>query len=144
MTTTDTTTSQPPAAASPPPDPTTPRAGGPRVALGPRGEEHAAHWLRDIGYEILDRNWRSGREGEIDIIARDGDCLVFVEVKTRAGTRHGTPFEAIDDRKRRRLRRLIGRWLQQRETAWPGPVRLDAIGVRLLTDGLVIEHRRGV
>lgn len=114
-----------------------------RLSLGRRGESLAAQFLTDLGYTIVDRNWRSGRAGEIDIIARDGEALVFIEVKTRSGDQHGTPFEAIDARKMRQLRALVGRWLQSNE-GWPGPVRIDAIGVRMRRDGLQLEHRRGV
>lgn len=114
-----------------------------RLPLGRRGESIAAHYLTDLGYTIVDRNWRFGRAGEIDIIARDGEALVFIEVKTRSGDQHGTPFEAIDARKMRQLRALVGRWLQSKK-GWPGPVRIDAIGVRMRRDGLHLEHRRGV
>ncbi|MCD7100885.1 YraN family protein [Pseudoclavibacter sp. 13-3] len=118
-------------------------AADPRVPLGRRGEAFAAHFLTDLGYTIIDRNWRSGRAGEIDIIARDSETLVFIEVKTRASDRHGTPFDAIDARKMRQLRALAGQWLEV-NNGWPGLVRIDAIGVRAYRDGLQVEHRRGV
>lgn len=69
------------------------------------GEERVAFYLEREGYELLARNWRCKR-GEIDIIARDGHVLVFVEVKTRCSTRLGTAAEAVDRHKRERLREL--------------------------------------
>jgi putative endonuclease len=73
-----------------------------RRELGNAGEEHVAGYLRGHGYEILERNYRfSGRE--IDIVARTGDVIVFVEVKKRSQSRWGTGAEAVDRRKRRRI-----------------------------------------
>src|SRR5690242_15929314 len=76
-----------------------------RQALGAWGERLAAAHLVGAGMVVLDRNWR-GAGGEIDIIARDGDAVVFCEVKTRRGTAYGTPAEAIGWAKVRKLRHL--------------------------------------
>ncbi|MGZ6792765.1 MAG: YraN family protein, partial [Mycobacteriales bacterium] len=65
-----------------------------RQALGRWGEEHAVRHLEAAGYEVLSRNWRC-REGELDIVARSGGALVFVEVKARTGTAYGEPAEAV-------------------------------------------------
>lgn len=97
--------------------------------LGRSGEELAAAHLRGLGYTIIDRNWRS-RGGELDIVARDADTTVFVEVKTRAGLGYGHPFEAITEFKVARLRRLAMAWcdanlVDRRRTR----VRIDAIAV---------------
>lgn len=73
-----------------------------RRALGARGEREAAALLRSLGYTVVTRNFRS-RRGEIDLIALDGDTLVFVEVKLRSGTEH-RPEEAVDRRKATRIR----------------------------------------
>ena len=70
-----------------------------RRLLGDRGEREAARWLRRQGFRILVRGYRTPR-GEIDLIARDGDTLVFIEVKTR---RQGEPAEAVTLEKQRRL-----------------------------------------
>ncbi|CAK8711056.1 UPF0102 protein SAMN04488502_101296 [Candidatus Electronema halotolerans] len=70
--------------------------------IGQAGEEAAARYLEQQGWVILARNCRLPG-GEIDIIANDGGCLVFVEVKTRRGSRFGSPFEAVDSRKQQRL-----------------------------------------
>ncbi|HYX97629.1 MAG TPA: YraN family protein, partial [Geodermatophilus sp.] len=71
--------------------------------LGARGERIAAAHLTDSGLRVLDRNWRC-REGELDIVARDGDTLVFCEVKTRRAVGFGHPVEAVGHAKQRRLR----------------------------------------
>lgn len=81
-----------------------------RRAVGAYGERVAAEHLRDQGLVVLDRNWRCP-DGEVDLILRDGDAIVFCEVKTRRGTAFGTPAEAIRPRKIRKLRQLANRWL---------------------------------
>lgn len=80
--------------------------------IGVLGEEVAVRFLERAGYRILARNWRAGRL-EIDLVARDGDTVVFVEVKTR---RPGPqdPAEAVDRRKRARLRKAAARWIATR------------------------------
>ena len=71
------------------PPPTDTRAG-----LGALGEQIAVRYLTDAGLAVLDRNWRS-RRGELDVVARDGDALVFCEVKARRGTGYGVPAAAV-------------------------------------------------
>ncbi|MCW3489951.1 YraN family protein [Dethiobacter alkaliphilus] len=78
--------------------------------LGQKGEELAVDHLRRAGYLILARNWRCDR-GEIDIVAKAGNILVFVEVKTRRSSRLGTPQEAVDFRKQEKLRYLAYRFI---------------------------------
>ena len=97
------------------------------LALGRYGEELATRYLRERGMQVLERNWRCP-EGEIDIVALDGNCLVVCEVKTRAGTGAGDPVEAVTWEKANRLRRLAAAYLRSR----PGSVahaRIDVIGV---------------
>ena len=81
--------------------------------LGNRGENAACRFLRRQGYKILLRNCRS-QWGEIDIIARDGDWIVFVEVKTRSSQAAGHPSEAVTRRKQIQLTKLALVWLKQR------------------------------
>ncbi|MEO7005566.1 MAG: YraN family protein [Terrimesophilobacter sp.] len=111
--------------------------------LGARGEQLAADHLVQRGYVILERNWRC-RAGEIDIVARDGDDTVFVEVKTRSGMAFGHPLEAITVVKLARLRRLAGAWCE----AHPGygrRIRIDAIAVIAPPGGPVrLDHLPGV
>lgn len=114
----------------------------PKHILGRYGEDRAAAYLTDRGYEIIERNWRSAR-GEIDLIAREKDKIVFVEVKTRNGTGFGHPFEAITEAKVSRMRRLVAEWCRVREL--PGvKVRLDAIAVLVTSGRVSIEHLKQV
>jgi putative endonuclease len=95
--------------------------------LGARGERIAAAYLTDAGLRVLDRNWRC-REGELDIVAREGDALVFCEVKTRRGIGYGHPVEAVTPVKQRRLRVLAQRWLAAHDEHAPD-LRFDVVGV---------------
>lgn len=97
------------------------------LALGRYGEELATRYLRERGMRVLERNWRCP-EGEIDIVALDGDCLVVCEVKTRAGTGAGDPLEAVTWEKASRLRRLAAAYLRSRPRR-VALVRVDVIGV---------------
>ncbi|MBF4462166.1 MULTISPECIES: YraN family protein [unclassified Rathayibacter] len=106
--------------------------------LGRRGEEIAAAHLRAHGFEILDRNWRV-REGELDIVAREGAALVVVEVKTRSSTRFGLPVEAITRAKAQRLRRLAYAWAREHGER-SRHLRIDAVGI--VAPGGVTEQLR--
>ncbi|MBX9395635.1 YraN family protein [Streptomyces sp. TRM72054] len=116
-----------------------------RDALGRYGEELAARRLTAAGMTVLERNWRCGRAGEIDIVARDGDVLVVCEVKTRRAGRFQHPMAAVQQEKAERLRGLAERWIHTHGGAPPGGVRIDLIGVVLPDRGApVVEHARGV
>lgn len=120
-------------------------AGNARSALGRYGEELAARRLTETGMTVLARNWRCGRTGEIDIVARDGDALVLCEVKTRRAGTFQHPMAAVTPAKAERLRSLAERWLQEHGGAPPGGVRIDLIGIVLPERGApVVEHARGV
>ena len=82
------------------------------LRLGTRGEKLACQFLKRSGYKILYRNFRGRTGGEIDVVCRAGDTLVFVEVKTRTGEDFGRPIEAIDRDKRKRLSRGGLAWLR--------------------------------
>jgi putative endonuclease len=115
----------------------------PKDALGRDGEQAAAEYLERSGLRILTRNWRCS-EGEIDIVAAERRVLVVCEVKTRSGTRYGTPLESISRAKQRRLRRLAIRWLAANGVLFD-EVRVDAVGVtRDPAGGFSIEHVRGI
>ncbi|MFF3917120.1 YraN family protein [Streptomyces sp. NPDC001852] len=116
-----------------------------RNGLGKYGEDLAARRLAEAGMTVLERNWRSGRSGEIDIVARDGDALVVCEVKTRRGGTFQHPMAAITPAKADRLRGLAERWIEAHGGAPPGGVRIDLIGVLLPHRGAPsVEHARGV
>ncbi|MFE2053360.1 YraN family protein [Streptomyces sp. NPDC059459] len=116
-----------------------------RAAIGKYGETLAARRLTGAGMTVVQRNWRCGRTGEIDILARDGDVLVVCEVKTRRGGAFEHPMAAVSPEKADRLRRLGERWIQTHGGAPPGGVRIDLVGVLLPRRGApVVEHVRGV
>lgn len=116
-----------------------------RSAMGKYGEDLAARRLGEAGMTVLERNWRCGRTGEIDIVARDGDVLVVCEVKTRRNGAFEHPMAAVTPAKAERLRGLAERWTQEHGGAPPGGVRIDLVGVLLPDRGApVIEHVRGV
>lgn len=116
-----------------------------RNALGKYGEDLAARRLTEAGMTVIGRNWRSGRTGEIDIVARDGDVLVVCEVKTRRAGGFEHPMAAVGPDKARRLRGLAERWLHAHGGAPPGGVRIDLVGIVLPDRGApVVEHVRGV
>ncbi|WP_433614111.1 YraN family protein [Dactylosporangium sp. CA-139114] len=108
--------------------------------VGGFGERVACRYLVSQGLVLLDRNWRSPA-GELDVVARDGADVVFVEVKTRSSTRYGQPAEALVPAKVRRLRRLAQMWLAANDVRWER-VRFDVIGV-LVGRGVAIQHLRG-
>ena len=115
----------------------------PKDVLGRDGEQAAVNYLEGCGFRILDRNWRYA-EGEIDIVAVDRHTFVVCEVKTRSGTRYGTPLEAISRAKRSRLRKLAVRWLTAHGVRFD-QIRIDVVGLLYEgTGGFTIEHLRGV
>jgi putative endonuclease len=114
----------------------------PRRRLGVAGEDAVARWYEAAGYEVLDRNWRC-RDGELDLVVTQGGTLAFCEVKTRASTRFGAPFEAVTLTKQRRLRNLALRWLAEHGTHRPA-LRFDVASVTSTPSGeLAIDVLEG-
>lgn len=110
----------------------------PHITVGKRGEDIAARYLHHLAYHVLAGNVRSGRHGEIDLIAHDpsDDVLVFVEVKTR--TRFDVdylPHLGMSRRKKQRLQRSIRQWVA--EHAYEGGYRLDVL---CIAEYSVIDH----
>lgn len=95
--------------------------------LGRKGEDAAARFLDRHGYEIIERNWTC-LAGEADIIARDGDWVVFVEVKTRSSCDRGFPSEAVNAEKRERYERIAACYLQDLDVV-DVPVRFDVVAI---------------
>ncbi len=115
-----------------------------RRQTGAFGEKLAAELLVDKGYRIVETNFRCP-EGEIDIVARDGDCLVFVEVRARRSRRFGTPEESITGRKKEHIRSAAARYREQREDL-PELWRIDVVAVhkaQLLLENVEIVAREG-
>lgn len=100
-----------------------------RSQLGSAGERLALAYLARMGWEILQTNFRC-RCGEIDIVAREGDCIVFVEVRTRRGSADTNPAESVGPRKLQRLVRAAAEYLS-RHDLWDTKCRFDVVEVVL-------------
>lgn len=98
-----------------------------RQRLGKSGEETVAKYLEKNGYKILIKNYRC-KLGEIDIIARDGPDLVFIEVKTRSGLSYGSPAAAVNRRKQRQISRAAQCYLAEQQL-FDSPARFDVISL---------------
>lgn len=111
-------------------------------AVGAYGERCAFRHLIGAGLRPITRNWRCP-DGEIDIIAWDGEVLAFCEVKTRRSEDFGTPAEAVVPAKARRLRGLAARWLAETGTT-ADELRFDVVSVHLPDAGAArIDHLKG-
>jgi len=106
---------------------------GERQETGRLGEQMAARYLQSLGYAIVETNYRT-RFGEIDIVALDGDVLVFVEVRARHGRSFGLAEESLTPRKRERLVQLSECYLQAHPTS-PPACRIDVVAIALGSAG---------
>ncbi|NQT48730.1 MAG: YraN family protein [Chloroflexi bacterium] len=106
-----------------------------RKELGALGEKRAVDYLRKKGYSIRERNFRC-RAGEIDIVAQDKDCLVFVEVRTRRGSDFGTPEESVDAAKRKKLVSVALTYLQTHRKL-PSLWRFDVVAIEVDPEGQI-------
>ena len=82
------------------------------LATGLWGEKQAENYLKQLGFKILGHRIRVGKKDELDVLARDGECLVFVEVKTRRNKDFGRPVSAVDQKKRFRMSRAAVRYMK--------------------------------
>jgi putative endonuclease len=113
-----------------------------RKETGSRGEDAAAAYLERVGMTIEERNWRCAA-GEIDIIARDGDEIVFVEVKTRRSERAGSAEEAVSAAKQKRVARLAETYLRSMDTPEGYRARFDVVAIRVIAqDRALLRHHR--
>ena len=108
-----------------------------RISLGKRGEDLACEELQRRGYVIVARRFRV-RSGELDIVARDGATLVFVEVKARAGREFGSAAEAVTPLKRRRMARLANEYLVRQHLP-ECPCRFDVVSIHFEAGTTEIE-----
>ena len=106
------------------------------IEIGKKGEDMAAEYLAAKDFEVLERNYRSGRI-EIDIIARKDNKLIFIEVKTRTGRAYGLPEEAVDDAKQESIEACAEAYIL--DNGWEGNIRFDIIAVNL-NDADPIRH----
>jgi putative endonuclease len=112
-----------------------------RQAVGVLGERVAARWLARRGWAVVAQRFRSGHR-DLDLVARRGDLVAFVEVKTRRGLAFGDPVEAVGWRKQRELVRSAWVWIDRRGR--PGEAyRFDVIGVLLTAAGVRVRHVEG-
>ncbi|MEM0489110.1 MAG: YraN family protein [Candidatus Bathyarchaeia archaeon] len=111
--------------------------------IGNLGEQIALQTLKDAGYKVIAQNYRT-QEGEIDIIALDGDTLVFVEVKTRSNIFFGHPLEAVSPFKLKRMKKVASIFLQRYGFNGIKNVRFDVLGILLSKGGVRIELIKGV
>ena len=107
--------------------------------LGKEGERIAKEFLKKKGYSILQENYRTPF-GEIDIIAREKDVLVFVEVKTRADFTFGSPFEAVNHRKKEKIKKVALSYMKRLKKECPA--RFDVLSINVEDGREKIEHIR--
>jgi len=113
--------------------------GDARGELGRRGEDEAAKYLRGLGYRIVGRRERVLR-GDLDIVALDDRCVVFVEVRSRSDTAHGHPAETVGPAKQRRLAELATAYIR-RHGLEDCHVRIDVVAVTFAANGpAIVEH----
>mgnify|MGYP006271709997 CR=1 FL=1 len=111
--------------------------------IGTKGEECASQYLQDLGYQILDRNWRTKR-GELDIVAMRESTLVFCEVKTRTSKVCGLPSESVSKTKIQHLKTVALEWLNSNQVNRSG-IRFDVIAVLIEpTTAPQISHIQGI
>jgi putative endonuclease len=108
-----------------------------RICTGKRGEELAVAYLAEAGYRIIERNYRC-LFGEIDIVAEEGETLVFIEVKSRRSEAYGDPQLAVGHQKHKKISRIAMHYLEERRLRHH-PARFDVVAVKLPFSGHKIE-----
>lgn len=111
------------------------------AALGRRGEDVAHRYLESAGLHVVARNYRPNEgDSEVDIIARDGDIVVFIEVKSRASAEFGDPERAIDGEKKKQIVRAARTYATRAGVAW-NQVRFDTISVVFTTPPRIVHQQ---
>ena len=117
----------------------------PRHHLGRTGEDLAAEHFERLGYDVVDRNYRT-RYGELDLVCFDGETLVFCEVKTRRANRAASPWDNLHSEKRAQVRRMSAAWLAEKPgRPYAQQLRFDAVGVLFDPQGrlVALDHLEG-
>jgi len=108
------------------------------LKTGKKGEDLAIKFLKEKGYALLENNWRF-RRSEVDIIAKDGKILVFIEVKTRSSNYFGEPASFVSNRKKTLLQDAATAYMQQINHTWE--IRFDIIGILIRpTSEIELKH----
>jgi putative endonuclease len=108
-----------------------------RMRTGKRGEDIACAYLKRRGYRIVERNYKCPL-GELDIVAKDGDAIVFVEVKSRKSEEFGDPQLAVGLEKQKKVSRISLTYLKEKHL-YPCNARFDVVAIKMLPDGITIE-----
>lgn len=106
--------------------------------IGNRGEDIALQYLSGLGYELVERNYRT-RYGEIDLILRDSEALVFVEVKLRRGTEYGDPLESVTPHKQEQVRSVAEQYISDLESEF-SELRFDVVGILVSNERPNVVH----
>jgi len=109
-----------------------------RKVLGARGEDLAVRYLKKKGYKVIERNYRC-QWGEIDLVARQGDTLVFVEIKARTSSDFGLPQDAVDRFKQEKLVQVARAYMAEHRLQETIPARFDVVAVQLTPSGPEME-----
>lgn len=111
--------------------------GSGRIRTGKRGEDIAVAYLKKAGYCIVERNYKC-LFGEIDIVAKEGDTVVFVEVKSRKSEEFGNPQDAVGLEKQRKISKISLKYLVEKHL-YPCNARFDIVAIKMLSDGNKVE-----
>jgi putative endonuclease len=111
--------------------------GSGRIQTGKRGEDIAVAYLKNRGYRIIERNYKC-LFGEIDIVAKDGDTVVFVEVKSRKSEKFGDPQGAVGREKQKKISRISLKYLEEKHL-YPCDARFDVVAIKMLPAGSIVE-----
>jgi len=108
-----------------------------RIQTGKRGEEFAVAYLKKNGYRIIERNYKC-HYGEIDIVAKEGNTVVFVEVKSRKSEDFGDPQTAVGWEKQKKISRVALAYLKEKHR-YPCDARFDVVAIKMMPAGNMIE-----
>ena len=112
----------------------------PEAALGRKGEDLAHRYLESAGCKVVARNYRPGEDSEVDIVAREGETIVFVEVKSRTSAEHGSPDRAIDPEKKKHIIRAARSYVTRAGVPW-SQVRFDVVAIVFTSPPSIVHHR---